>query len=307
MAFSTLINRYLDHAKARFTKKTYEEKVFVVRAFLEHLGGQDMPVDEITASHVDSYLLARAARTSNNAANRDRKNLAAMFHWGERVLDLPSNPAAKTDRFSHDRAPQYTPPESDVLKVLAAASGVDRVFLECYLHTGARRSEIFSLLWEDVNFERGEIRLWTRKTKDGSREGEWLPMTRTLAESLRWWWENRTFKDAPHVFLDDHPGPHYGQPYLVRRRYLKGLCDRAGVPQFGFHALRRYVASMLADRHKVSSKTIQRVLRHKNVTTTERYIQRINQDLRSTMDLLDFDESTPDSTPETEKGARRLP
>jgi len=44
--------------------------------------------------------------------------------------------------------------------------------------------------------------------------------------------------------------------------------------------------NMLADTHKQSSKTIQRVLRHKNVTTTERYIQNINADLKSTMNLL---------------------
>jgi hypothetical protein len=37
---------------------------------------------------------------------------------------------------------------------------------------------------------------------------------------------------------------------------------------------------------KVSAKTIQRVLRHKNVMTTERYIQNINQDLAGTINLL---------------------
>jgi integrase len=61
--------------------------------------------------------------------------------------------------------------------------------------------------------------------------------------------------------------------------------QRAGVREFGFHALRRYVASVLADTHKVSAKTIQRILRHKNVTTTEKYIHNINNDMRSVMEL----------------------
>ena len=64
------------------------------------------------------------------------------------------------------------------------------------------------------------------------------------------------------------------------------LCKRAGVKSFGFHALRRYVASVLADTHKVSAKTIQRVLRHKKLETTERYIHNINRDLEATMNLL---------------------
>jgi integrase len=67
---------------------------------------------------------------------------------------------------------------------------------------------------------------------------------------------------------------------------MKGLCKRAGVKSFGFHALRRYVASLLADTHKISAKTIQRILRHKNVMTTERYIKNINRDLGATMNLL---------------------
>ncbi len=67
---------------------------------------------------------------------------------------------------------------------------------------------------------------------------------------------------------------------------MKGLCKRAGVKDFGFHALRRYVASVLADTHKVSAKTIQVILRHKSITTTEKYIHNINRDLRGTMNLL---------------------
>ena len=48
----------------------------------------------------------------------------------------------------------------------------------------------------------------------------------------------------------------------------------------------RYVASLLADTHKFSAKTIQRILRHKNLATTERYIHNINRDLTGTMNLL---------------------
>jgi len=42
----------------------------------------------------------------------------------------------------------------------------------------------------------------------------------------------------------------------------------------------------LADHEKVSSKVIQRVLRHQNLATTERYIQRIDSDLMGTMNRL---------------------
>ena len=78
--------------------------------------------------------------------------------------------------------------------------------------------------------------------------------------------------------------------------FMKGLCKRAGVKPLGFHALRRYCASVLADTHKVSSKVIQGVLRHKHLATAERYVQRINTDLTSVMALLG-DKGLPSGLP----------
>ncbi len=257
----------------------------------------------LTQEDLAEILSTQVRTRSANAANKDRKNLLAMFGWGVKVLGLDSNPVAAIDKYRHDRKPQYTPPEGDVLKVLAAAHGVDRVFLLCYLHTGARRSEIFRLTWDDVNFERSEIRLKTRKTRSGEWREDWIPMTETLARELKWWWDNRTFKRAAHVFLSEHP-MHYGKPYVVRRRFLAGLCDRAGVTPFGFHALRRYVASVLADKHKVSTKRIQEVLRHQSVHTTERYLHNLGRDLKGTMDFLDGETKTsvPQTVPQKKRG-----
>jgi len=139
---------------------------------------------------------------------------------------------------------------------------------------------------EDINFEKKEVRLGTRKTKDGSMEYEWLPMSDDLYTDLISLWKDRQFKESPYVFVCSQPGPRYGQPFLVRRKFLKGICARAGVKPFGFHALRRYVAYTLADTHKVSAKTIQHLLRHKYVTTTEIYLQNTNKDLAGVMNLL---------------------
>jgi integrase len=197
------------------------------------------------------------------------------------------NPVVRIKKRPHDRGAQYVPPTEDILKVLAVATREEKVLLDCYLLTGARRSEIFRWTWhEDINFERRHYRLGTRKTRDGSMEYEWFDMNDELYESLWWLWQNRTFKDSPYVWVDNHQGPNYGRPYKVRRRFLASLCERAGVRLFGFHALRRYVASILADTHKVSAKTIQRVLRHKNLATTERYIRALNRDLKDTLNLL---------------------
>lgn len=250
--FSDFSDHYIEFAKARFVKRTLTEKIKIKREFLKFLGA-DLKVDQITPRHIQDFLLKQAKLKSPYSSNRDRKNLLAMWNWGVKILDLPSNPVAKTFKLPHDRKPQYVPPEQDVIRLMAAANRKERAFLDCYLCTGARRSEIFRLKWEDVNFEKREIRLYTRKTKDGSMEGENLPMNDQLCDSLKWCWENRKFKESPYVWVNEDK-PNEGEPFTQRNRFMRGLCKRAGIKRFNFHSLRRYVASVLADTHKISAK-----------------------------------------------------
>ncbi|MGO9568104.1 MAG: tyrosine-type recombinase/integrase [Desulfomonilaceae bacterium] len=283
-ALLDFFNQYLDHSELRYTRKVFKEKKALCEELTVRWGG--ILAEDVTPEMVNAYLHEIARSKSTNRHNKDRKNLLAMWNWGIKILDLPGNPVAKIEKLPHDRAPQYTPPTADILKVLAAANREERIFLNCYLQTGARRSEIFRWTWaEDINFEKREVRLGTRKTRDSSMSYEWLPMNEELYRELWSWWQNRPIKDSPYVFVSTS-NRHHGNPFTSRRQFMKHLCKRAGVKEFGFHALRRYVASLLADTHKISAKTIQRILRHKNVTTTERYIQNINRDLGAVMDLL---------------------
>ncbi len=303
MDLLTFCNRYLDFGKLRYTPKTFSEKRSLCQRFLRKVGNK--PVSAVTEENVFDYLSGQAQTRSANVYNRDRKNLLAMWNWGVKILKFQSNPIASIDRLPHERGPQYTPTTDEVLKLLAAATREETVFLQSILHTGARRSEIFRWTWaEDINFERREVRLGTRKTKDGSMEYETLPMNDTLHEALWWWWNHRPIRDTPYVFVSTskNPGRHYGKPFTERRWFMATLCKRAGIRPFGFHALRRYVASVLADTHKVSAKTIQRVLRHKNVMTTERYINNINRDLAGTLDLLSGKGPQEGSPQHKEKG-----
>jgi integrase len=117
-------------------------------------------------------------------------------------------------------------------------------------------------------------------------EYTWFPMPDDLYEELWWWWNNRPVKNSAYVFVSTS-NFRYGKPFISRHQFMKALCKRAGVsPHFGFHALRNYFASILADSKKASTKTIQRLLRHKSYHTTEKYIRQLNQDLKSSLDVV---------------------
>lgn len=308
----SLCTNYLLHAQ-KYTPKTFQEKQSLTKRLLKFLG-PDTPVPAVTSESISLFLSARATMGdskkkshllsgSGHALNRDRKHLSSMWNWGIRILDDMkgmSNPVQNIEKWPHDRKPQYVPPEVDVLKVLAAATAEERVFIKCYTQTAARRTEIFRWTWiDDINFERRMVRLGTRKSKDGSMKYDWLPMSQDLYETLTWWWKNRPVKNALHVFVVSNPHHrNYGKPFTQRRRFLKSLCNRAGVREFGYHALRRYVASILSDKYKASTKTIQRILRHERMTTTEIYIESLNTDLRGTMEMLS---ETKETFSETKK------
>lgn len=285
MDLATFCGKYLDFAD-RFSKKVYEEKRAVCHRMLK-MWGPDIIITQITPEMAESYLKGQKSRRSANSSNKDRKNLLAMWNWGVKILELEKNPFSLTLNYPHDRNPQYVPPPEDVLQLLMVADRKERVLLDVVLQTAARRSSVFRLMWhEDINFEKHKIRIGTKKTKDGSIKYHWLDMSDELYDSLTWWWKNRTFKSSPYVFVNDHPGPYYGKPYTERRRFMNGLCRRAGIKNnFGFHALRRFMASVLSDFHKVSLKKIQYILGHASLRTTEKYVFNVDADLKAVMNL----------------------
>jgi len=307
LTLSDFVIQYLEHAKQRFVDKTFKEKFALAENFLRWTG--NLPVEEVFPQVIHEYLIHQAKTRSANAANKDRKNLLAMWSWGGKILDIPLNPVTKIEKLPHDRQPQYTPSPEDLAKVLAVATREEGVFLSCYLQTAARRGEVLRWKWdEDIEFNKEEVRLGTRKTRDGSMEYEWLPMTDQLLGQLWYWYWNRPVKDSPYVFCWDQKGrfAEPGDQFTGRRRFMDSLCTRAGVKPFGFHAIRRYVASMLADTHQISSKTVQRILRHKNLQTTERYLYNVNRDLRGVLGLLNGDGLTKSPTAEPHTGNKEI-
>ncbi|MDX9788854.1 MAG: tyrosine-type recombinase/integrase [Desulfobacterales bacterium] len=299
-------SKYLIYAE-RYTKKVYDEKKNVCKRIMK-IWGPETFVDDISTEMAESFLLDQKEERSANASNKDRKNLMVMWQKGVLTWGVEQNPFTLTERYAHDRANQYTPPSQDVLQVLLVATRKERVLLYAYIQTGARRSELYRWNWiDDINFEKRQYRLGTRKTRDGSMRHEWFPMSDELYDELWWWWQNRPIKDSPWVFTDDQPGPHYGKQYKERRRFMAGLCKRAGVKQYGFHALRRFCASCLADAGK-STNAIRRFLRHQNVRTTEIYIQNINDDMQDVADALTTKNLFPvpgSGTPENEEGVNQ--
>ena len=278
--------KYLEYSKVKFVVKTFDEKRTVFKRFFKSVGPL-LTVDKIKPVQVLNYLRKQATERSGYAANKERKNLLAAWNWGIKYLDMPSPNPCMTERFPEDRQNRYIPPESDFWKVYDVTEGQDKVMLLAYLHLAARKMELLRLRWEDVDFFNQRVRIGTRKRMGGSLEYDMLPMTDELFNTML---THRQTSKFEWVF----PNPETGVPFIQRQRHMLHICKRAGVKTFGLHAIRHLTASILAQAD-VPMVTIQRILRHKNLTTTERYIRGL-EPVRPALEILSNRNSRPTFT-----------
>ncbi|MBF0482242.1 MAG: site-specific integrase [Alphaproteobacteria bacterium] len=278
-------NEVLAFALSRRAPATYTEKKGVFKRLLKAFG-PDVALGDLDYDIAEEYLDGHAAERSGNAANKDRKNLAADWKWAQRKFrreGFPAggNPWLEVERYSETRHPRYVPPMQDMVTVLANAQGQDHAMLTVILHLAARKDEVFRLTWEDIDFTRGKVRLKTRKTETGAWREDWLPMTRECRKACMAQWERRqpeqtaVFAQTGEYNMDE---AYRGQPYSSRQHYMRKACVRSGVKPFGFHAIRHLAAGALFEAGYPVS-TIQKVLRHQSPTTTVVYLRNHGYDV----------------------------
>jgi len=226
-------------------------------------------------------------RTSNSNYNRHRKDLAALFKYAWKVLGvIQINPCNVIDKLPEEKVPKQIPTQEEFVRLIHAADGQERPLLMVLACTAARIDEALRLRWEDVNFEHGFIRLWTRKTRDGAYRAREIPMREYMKALMLQLWETR--RQDEWVFLN----PKTGSRYLHRPKVMRSICVRAGIPHYGFHTIRHFVSSYLLDREKIGKPTVGRMLGHQSLSTTDIYshsigVHSVDDALDSAMDKLE--------------------
>ena len=286
MAFLELVNMRLDHVKEHNSARHYEETRYMARRWVTKWGSK--AATEVTRSNLESYIKARR-KVSAYSANKEIRYLRSAFNFAIKKGLLDENPTRGIEFYPVEKKLKYVPAPQDIERIINMAGQETQDYLYVLRDTMARVSEVNRLTWDDIDFGRNLVVLYTRKKRGGHLTPRSIPMTEGLQGILTRRYESRD-KSKPWVFWhrywDKKTKGWIEGPYNKRKDLMRNLCKRAGVRAFGFHALRHAGASVL-DSQGVPIGTIQRLLGHENRSTTEIYLHSIGQPEREAITLLE--------------------
>lgn len=197
-------------------------------------------------------------------ANRVLALVSKIFELAIEWSILPenqANPAFRIKKFKEEKRDRYVK-EEEMPRLMEAIQQERNVYARSavllYLLTGMRKSELLGIKWEDIDFQREEIRL--NDTKAG--RVHYVPLSSVAKDIL-----NKIPRDAnnPYVFVSSKGG----NLTTIRKPWVR-IREQAGLDDVRLHDLRRTVGSWLAQSGH-SLHLIGQVLNHSNESTTKVY------------------------------------
>lgn len=269
ITFGELFLKYLEnHSKVK--KGTWKEDIGRFNNYLKKPLG-NKKVSDITRIELVSLHAAISRQPkvkkkrdgtlkSGGTANRALALVSSIFSWAMNhgyctehpALRIKKNPEKSRDRFLQpDELPKF------YKAVLEEENTSIRDFILVALFTGARRTNILTMRWEDVALDRKEWRI--PKTKNG--DPQVIPLTNTVIQILK-----ARKASTGFVFPAEGKAGHLIEPKKGWKRILK----RAGIDGLRMHDLRRTFGSWQA-RTGSSLIIVGKSLGHKSMQSTAVY------------------------------------
>lgn len=268
---------YIPHAKVH--KKSVNDDIAKLRLHMYAVFG-DRKLSAVTKQEISTYhgkiKLSHTPAYANRHLALVKRMLSLAVDWGY----LSSNAAQGIKLFKEENS-RETFLSKDEAKRLIAAMEFDRNFIACaalkvMLLTGVRRQEALSAVWTNVNLEAG---VWLLpSTKAGK------PRYVQLSDAA-----NQVFQqvrdsapDSAYVF----PGRDPAKPLCDPKKTLQRLLAVAEITKpFRIHDTRHSFASLLVE-NGTSLFTVQRLLGHAQISTTQRYAHLSAETLRDGVETI---------------------
>jgi integrase/recombinase XerC len=280
-----LIDRYLEHLEDERLLSAHTLRAYGsdLERFLEFLGRDFLNTDsqrirpqDVDSLAVRSFIAALAREgVGKRSQARGLSALRGLFRFACREGILESNPAASVRSPKQpSRLPRHLRP-GEIETLLDAARGEDPLrrrdlaLLELLYASGLRVGELTGLDWGDLDLDARTVRVLGKGGKE-----RMVPFGKPAAAALQRWlevWEKirrSTSATEEPVFLNFRGGRLSARS--VRRildRYVESAALAAGIHP---HTLRHTFATHLLEGG-ADLRTIQELLGHSSLSTTQRY------------------------------------
>ncbi len=280
MLFEDFAQMYMEEY-SRLRKRSYKRDELSLKTLIPFFKGRRLA--QITPHLIEKYQRERKERVSGATVNRELALVKNMFsvamRWGKAV----TNPVKQVKFFHEEWKSPRILSEAEEERLLQNTAPHLRPVIITALHTGMRKSELLSLKWDNVDFDKGIITLEASNTK--SRKMRYIKMNRTLTDVLLNVRINSV--GTEYVFCNQRREPYcMGNRGGSVRTAFRGALRRARIEKFRFHDLRHTCATRLAQAG-ATPVAVQHLLGHQSLQTTQRYFHVTEDHMRDTMDLLD--------------------
>ena len=303
VAFSSAWNEYLEELKTGIsakTKKTYSSRYLADHVRLSDRGGNakkvgkgltmaaplayflDLPLIEITPSLVTDWL-TRERQTRPTVTANSYRILRTFLKW---VKDNEQYQGIISENLTQDRNVIKMVPvsvskaddclqkeqlESWFVEVRLLSNQMISIYLQVLLLTGARREEIASLCWADIDFKWSSMRI--RDKVEGERIIPLTPYVSTILSKLA---DMQKVKHihSQWVFSSNSKSGRIVEPRKAHNQALQ----RANLPHISLHGLRRSFGT-LSEWVEVPTGVVAQIMGHKPSALAEKHYRRRPLDL----------------------------
>lgn len=270
ITFVELWHKYIEyHAKPH--KKSWQEDEDYYKRYLHRLANSR--ISQITKSDVQALHTKTSSNNGIYVANKLLAIISIVFNkaieWGWEGY----NPASGIKKFREKSRDRFLQTE-ELARFFKALESEENPLIKDYiwlsLLTGARKSNILSMRWNDINLN---SQIWKiPETKNGEPLNVYLPKNAIDILNNRREQNKLLYPNNDFVFPSTGKTGHLVEPKKGWKRLLK----RAEIENLRIHDLRRTYGSWQA-AHGTSLQIIGKSLGHKSSKVTEIY-SRINLD-----------------------------
>lgn len=289
-------NEYLKWSKANKSNGAFMSNVYSCKALMKFLGTYQLSA--ITPYVIEQYKIKRKEDiVKERTINIEIGCIKQMFRLAEEWGFILKNPARKVLKYREPkRFPRYLTIE-EIYRLVHNATPWSRMYILIGLGTGMRNGEILNLRIKNIALDRNLI--FVKSDIDSgfmvkNRSDRVIPIISPgLCSEIRWFMHyriddktfetsERTSEQMDYLFCDSQ-----GKPIKSMDNAFRGAVKRAGLTNVSPHTLRHTYGSHLA-MNRVDMRTIQELMGHSNIKTTEIYTQISQQHKEDTLKKIEY-------------------